>query len=184
MELDADQCNYQKIRGMSCLEPRRLNKWERIYELSEKFVVNSALFDDEEDQNHQPINLSFAIRLRNLHKQQLYLQYVLACLSTLGGAYHLTAKPKTALAIAQYQEAVGYRLGSYQIIIRAKVFQAVNLGILGHRRKSNLLFKSLKVLLIQYQADETLISFVISSRDWLKRNYLVGDPKLEEFSVT
>lgn len=166
--------------GMFSLEPRQVNSWERIYEWSDKFVMNCT----EEEENQYPIDLSFAIRLRNLQKQQLYLQYVLACLSTLGGAYHLTAKPKTALAIAQYQEAVGRRLGSYQIVVRARVFQAVNMGILGHRRKCHRLFRSLQELLTRYQADETLISFVNSSRTWLKRNYPVGAVTCKEISIT
>jgi hypothetical protein len=56
------------------------------------------------------------------------IQYNLACLSTLGGAYHLCNHPETALVIAIRQEMYAKKLGSTSVALRAKVFQAVNLG--------------------------------------------------------
>jgi len=87
-------------------------------------------------------NVGFAWSERILKVLKLYIhtQYELACLSTLGGAYHLCNRPQQALALAIRQERVGKTRGIPSITIRAKIFQAINHGLLGRKSKALRLF--------------------------------------------
>mmetsp|Transcript_107491 Transcript_107491/g.210694 ORF Transcript_107491/g.210694 Transcript_107491/m.210694 type:complete len:205 (-) Transcript_107491:178-792(-) len=112
------------------------------------------------------MNLEFSKRLKRLEYKGMVIQYQLACLSTLGGAYHLTNRPETAFMIAHRQEMVGRLLGSISVVIRAKVFQAVNLYLLGHKKASKRVFEVCRRL-----ASDNLWSgmtaFVEASELWL-----------------
>jgi hypothetical protein len=103
------------------------------------------------------------------------IQYQLACLSTLGGAYHMCNHPETAFIIAIKQEMVGRLLGSRSIIIRSKVFQAVNLSLLGYPNASKKLFKACKRVAA---ANDWvgMAAFVYASKVWLAgQNAANGD---------
>lgn len=80
-------------------------------------------------------NLMFGDRLQALERRAMQHQYQLACLSTLGGAYHLCRRPQQAYVLAVRQEAVGRSLGSSVVVLRARVFQAVNHYALGRREQ-------------------------------------------------
>ena len=96
------------------------------------------------------------------------IQYVLACLSTLGGAHHLCNKPNEALKLAIQQEYIGYILGSTQIILRAQVFQAVNYAILGYSNYSKKCFKRIIKKAKESEDWCDMISFAKASQNWLK----------------
>lgn len=57
------------------------------------------------------MNKSFAYRLANLRRQGAALQYELAVLTTLGGAYHLCNHPREALMLSHRLEILGNKLG-------------------------------------------------------------------------
>jgi Domain of unknown function (DUF4807) len=116
---------------------------------------------------YHPMNKSYARRLNKLVWEAVEIQYHLACLSTLGGAYHLCNHPETALVIAIRQEMIAKKLGSTSVMLRAKVFQAVNLGLLGKTKESSAMFR--------YCIDQAskegwteMSGFVEASRKWLE----------------
>lgn len=112
-----------------------------------------------------PMNKSFGRRLALLQHQAIYAQYQLAYFNTLGGAYHLCDHPREAFLIAKQQEFLGRRLGSTTLVIRAKGYQAVNLGLLGSKRKAALLFKDLETR-AKNEGSEQLVSFICALRMW------------------
>lgn len=74
------------------------------------------------------MNKGFAQRLLYLRAQASHMQYQMACLNTLGGAYHLCQYNQDAFLIAKRQEQLGRRLGSTSMVLRAKGFCAINIG--------------------------------------------------------
>ena len=113
------------------------------------------------------IGYSFSGKLRRLQREYHWVQHQLAYLSTMGGANHLCNKPLVALEIARKQEYIGKRIGSVSLQIRAKVFQAVNYGLLGYKKTANKMF----IDLMKEAKDEgwaTLIRFIEASMIWLK----------------
>jgi len=113
-----------------------------------------------------PMNNGFGGRLARLQRDAMTLQYHIAVLSTLGGAHHLCNKPDTALVLACQQEAVARRLGSSTLLLRSKVFQAVNLGLLGQRKQSRALFRRCEDM-ARASGWTDMASFVDASRQWL-----------------
>jgi hypothetical protein len=118
--------------------------------------------------DRMPLNMSFCYRLRRLERDAKYMQYLLACLSTLGGANHLCNKPHIALILARQQEFLGYRLGSLELIIRARVFQAVNYAWLGNQSLAFAMLKQCKALAIR-DGRESCLHFVVTMKWWLKQ---------------
>jgi hypothetical protein len=110
---------------------------------------------------------SFARRLIRLQREAMFIQYNIAVLSTLGGAHHLCNKPESALVLACQQEMVARRLGSSSLIVRSKVFQAVNLGLLKRKRQANAMFQHCEEL-AQHEEWTGMSSFVAASKNWLK----------------
>lgn len=155
------------------LEPK---SWDWIYSHSDSILSlfnedeQSAINDEEsnEPKHLDMIDYSFFAKLKTLQKNMIATQYQLACLSTLGGAYHLCNRPKVALALAQKQELVGKKAGSVSVIVRSKVFQAVNHRLLGHKHISKLLFDECFSLA---NSSIELTNFIQASKDWLYRNY-------------
>lgn len=136
--------------------------------------VLKELEEEEKRERESSINGTAPTSLSNIHGRNLRLierkavqiQYLLACLSTLGGAHHLCNKPKEALQLALRQEYLGYVLGSTQVVIRAQVFQAVNYAILGDVKKSRAYFKAIE----RRARDEgwsNMVGFVQASRNWV-----------------
>jgi hypothetical protein len=113
-----------------------------------------------------PMDLSFCFKLRKLQYQASIIQYQIACMSTLGGANHLCNRPKEALRIAIKQEKLGIMLSSTSLTLRARVFQAINYGLLGDIELSNQMFKFLKKE-AKKEGWAGLISFVYASAKWL-----------------
>lgn len=149
---------------------------EMSYAAFERFSFDQGESDILEEKPH--LDLDFSKRLLVLQKKGMEIQYQLACLSTLGGAYHLCNHPQTAFVIAIKQEMVGRLLGSHSIIIRSKVFQAVNLSLLGYPKASRRLFQACK----RVAAANTwagMESFVSASELWLR-----GQKALENGQVT
>ena len=116
---------------------------------------------------HIPMNKSFGRRLNRLIWDAIDIQYNLACLSTLGGAYHLCNHPETALIIALRQEKFAIKLGSTTVMLRSKVFQAVNLGLIGRKKECAAMFRYCKNEASKEGWTE-MSGFVEASRKWLE----------------
>ncbi len=159
--------------------------WTSIYKFTDEVVVDVIdEFECIERSNSQETfpELRFASYLRKLQNEAHIIQYQLACLSTLGGAYHLCNKPMVALAISIRQEAIGRKLGSTMLIVRAKVFQAVNLKILGRDKESNAVFEVCYSILENNPWLQEL-SFVDASKLWLMNNFGHGPEKSDSCST-
>lgn len=114
-----------------------------------------------------------------IQKQASEFQYSFAYLSTLGGAHFLVSQDRhgeasiqstqRALIIAIKQEMLGKSLGSTSLIIRARVYQAVNWALLGSRKRSKRIFKECKKHAKQETWTNTL-NFCESSEDWVNIN--------------
>lgn len=102
-------------------------------------------------------------RLIPLQKKAINTQYQLACLSTMGGAYHICNYPKQALALAIQQELIGRSMGATNIIVRAKLYQYVNLAMLGLNNKAK---KTLKVAKACAAGNDSLVEFCDVMEKW------------------
>jgi hypothetical protein len=124
-------------------------------------------FPDEQDRA-QPLflDLKWNHRLMFVEKKASIIQYQLACLSTLGGAYHLCNHPKTALKLAMQQEFVGRTLGSSSVVIRSQVFQAVNWTLLGKPKIGKRMFAQCRRASCE-DSWTGMLSFVEASELWL-----------------
>ncbi len=118
------------------------------------------------------MNLSFCYRLQHLQHNAKFAQYLLACLSTLGGSNHLCNKPRQALVLARQQEALGHRLGSTDIVIRARVFQAVNIAILGAEAVADAMLQDC-MLRARTAGRDSVAHFVRAVWDWLIKELAV-----------
>lgn len=110
-------------------------------------------------------------RLIRLGNEAAHMQYLIAYLSTLGGAYHLCNHPKTALGIARKLEAVALRIGSTVHLVRSRTYQAVNLYLLGRKNNARYFLTASKETARQ-SGNAQLISFVEASENWLQN---IGD---------
>lgn len=147
---------------------RKWKSWCEIYYFADTIDFPEYLEEStSEESTTLFIDYSFYSRLRKLQKVAIILQYQIAYLSTLGGAYHLCNKPTVAFQIAQRQERVGRILGSSQIIIRALVFQAVNLRLLGLNSQSDNLFSRIKLM---PELTDDLRNFQVACELWVLRN--------------
>jgi hypothetical protein len=140
--------------------------WCMIYSFDANFLMEELELSEESCGKFY-IDFNFYSKLRKLEKVAIVLQYQIAYLSTMGGAYHLCNRPNVAYQIAVRQESVGRYLGSSHIIVRALVFQAVNLRLLGYPNKSQLLFHKIRSI---QSLPEDLLNFVDASDLWLTRN--------------
>jgi len=123
-------------------------------------------------------NMGFSWRLKCLEYKALYAQYQLACLSTLGGAYHLINSPKAALSTALQQERVAAVLGSSALLVRARVFQATNYHLLGLPKRARRAFIECKLLVQQYGMREDSSAFIFASEEWCRRNTQASNPSV------
>jgi hypothetical protein len=132
--------------------------------------------EEENDQDcvpsHEIKRLEFAPdyqwmkKLLSLQKEAHTIQYQLAYFSTIGGAYSVCNHPKQALSIARYQEYLGRRLCSPNVIIRAKLFQYLNLSLMGSKRRSKLAFEEAQALAQQALSRE-MIEFCETIQKWM-----------------
>ena len=106
------------------------------------FFIDVSGNDDEVNDDNKIfiINKYFGGCLSKLQREACYYQYQLAYLSTMGGAYFLCENPRVALVIAKKQEFVGSKLGASSIIMRSRVYQAVNYALLGKQNRSKRYF--------------------------------------------
>jgi hypothetical protein len=130
---------------------------------------NALILVDNNGNNKLNIDnyMVYARRLNSVIRIARYISYQLACLSTLGGANHLCDKPKTALKIAMRQEFIGLAIGSTSIVIRSKVYQAVNYGLMKKANKSKKIFTECEEDAL-LQGWSSLIDFVKASKMWLQ----------------
>ena len=80
---------------------------------------------------------NWCVRLLSLEKLHILSQYYNAVLSTLGGAYSATRQHQIALIFARKQERVAIRLGKVEDVIKARVWQALNLGLMSDHNSNN-----------------------------------------------
>jgi len=144
------------------VEADDLPEWDEEKYCSTVMSSDSCFSDD----GHLMINKMFAYRLIFLDQQAWQMQYELAVLSTLGGAYHLCNHPQQALYLAHRLEMLGRRLGSSQLTLKAQGFKAINIGLLGNE---NLAFKQLKNLRIESQKTDSaeMARFFRALWNWL-----------------
>ena len=128
---------------------------------------NALILVDNSDKLNIDNYMVYARRLNSVIRLARYISYQLACLSTLGGANHLCDKPKTALKIAMRQEFIGLAIGSTSIVIRSKVYQAVNYGLMKKANKSKKIFTECEEDAL-LQGWSSLIDFVKASKIWLQ----------------
>lgn len=140
--------------------------------------MEMELIQDDGRENHKVflrLNVSFGRYLQKLQREAMRTQYELACLSTLGGAYHLCKRPKEALVLSQRLEQVGHRMASMPILIRAKVFQAANWFALQNIRRSNTCWKEANSMLVALREKNGAVSadmesFVKAFEAWLAKS--------------
>ena len=89
--------------------------------------------------------------------------------STCTGAYHLCNEPNKAMMIARKQENIGKLVGSSVLIIRSKVFQAVNLGMQGKEEMCKKALQNCKAVAMEYKWNN-MLEFVHTSENWLRVN--------------
>lgn len=115
-------------------------------------------------------NLRFSKHLRRLERAGAHMQYQIACLSTLGGAYHLCDDPKTALLLARKQEVIGHIIKSSTIVIRSRAFQAVNFGLLGNKKASKRMMRDCKQRAERESHWSNITAFVDAVDLWISQN--------------
>jgi hypothetical protein len=120
----------------------------------------------------------FGRRLNTLSREAKHMQYLIAVTSTLGGANHLCNKPRRAMEMALRQEAVGIRLGATSIVIRSRVFQAVNLALLGRSKECRLMFRDC-LRKAEASRDDGIIAFTKAVYGWLVREHRHEKQRLE-----
>jgi hypothetical protein len=128
---------------------------------------------DDSSWNCLFMNKPFAYRLIYLEQQAKKLQYELAVLSTLGGAYHLCNHPQEALFLAHRLELLGIKLGAPQLILKAKGFKAVNIGLLGDEKRACNILTGLKEEAAKVESEE-LEYFFRALKIWLKSQKKYG----------
>jgi hypothetical protein len=157
---------------MEAVIQKKTYQWESIYASSDSIIrINSCEDNNDESDGEECFGKSFYKRILLLFIKQVKGQYYLAVLSTLGGAYHLCKRPAKAYQIARMMEVVGSALGALPIIVQSKVFQAVNLKILGQDKKSRKLLTASKELCSQISHVKT--THLLSAHiEWMKKNQL------------
>lgn len=113
--------------------------------------------------------ISFSLKLGKLELLAKKYQYMLACLSTLGGAYHLCNHPNQALIFAKQQEFVGFQVGSKIVILKARTYQALNYGLLGQNHRAKKMFRDCKRRARENDLVLEVLGFIEASELWLKR---------------
>lgn len=71
-------------------------------------------------------------------------QYLLAYISTLGGAYHLCDQPVVAMKLANMMCFLGSLVGNDALIVKANIYRAVNFSDMGHTQVALLTVKRCK----------------------------------------
>lgn len=165
---DTDQCSDENQYNLIVKEGRK------GIDDSRSFIVHSIGRPSEYPDIDEPrirFNMGLSWRLKSLEYKAMYIQYQLACLSTLGGAYHLINCPKAALSTALQQERVAALLGSTALLVRARVFQATNYHLLGLQKRARRAFRGCKLLVQQYgmEGGESA-AFILASEEWCQRN--------------
>ena len=128
--------------------------------------------------NKLSLGEDFGRRLNTLSREARHMQYLIAVTSTLGGANHLCNKPERAMEMALRQEAVGIRLGATSIVIRSRVFQAVNLAMLGRSKECRLMFRDC-LRKAEASRDDSIMAFTKAVYAWLVREHRYEKQRLE-----
>ena len=120
------------------------------------------------------LNKSWCDRLLYLQLKAMQFQYYLACYNTIGGAYHLCDQPKKALFISQKQEILARKIGSIQLLLKAKAFQYTNIGLLGRPKRATKLLNNL----INEAEEKNLTEmkqFIEANLSWMRQRLLLTD---------
>ena len=146
---------------------------EEINDISEEKSSSSALiplpYSHRSNNLFLPMNKPFALRLLRLKFNAAQYQYSLACLNTLGGAYHLCNKPDTALMIARRQESLARNLGSSTLLLRAKGFQATSVALLG-KPKEAIIYLNKLLNKANKRGLTEIANFIEATIIWLKHH--------------
>ena len=132
------------------------------------------------------IDKDFNYRIFKLQVKAMKNQYLFACLSTLGGAYHLTNKPIVALTLAKRQERLGWEVGAPAIIFKSLVYQGLNYSLLGKHQKSKKVFQQCEEFARKRESDSSkeLLSFLEASKSWLEtRKAALSLPDIQQLTI-
>ena len=157
--------------------------WLEVYQRRSEEVSES---DEEEEAVREKkwgLGLSFTRRLNTLRREAKHLQYMFAVTSTLGGANHLCNRPDRALIMAKKQEEIGLRLNASSIIVRSRVFQAVNYAQMNDLKTANSLFR-LAYLQATQTGDEGIVNFTTAVHAWLVKELAMASVALANTEVT
>ena len=149
--------------------------WLKVYSLPLKREGDRDESDDEEEGRNErwSLGLMFTRRLNTLRREAKHLQYMFAVTSTLGGANHLCNRPERALIMAKKQEEIGLKLNASNIIVRSRVFQAVNYAQMKDLKTANSLFRR-AYRHAKQTGDETTINFTRAVHAWLVKDIAIN----------
>ena len=100
-------------------------------------TIRSTIHSNENKQYYIQPNYQWSGCLLKILMHADMSNYLMATLSTLGGAYHLCNHPNIALNIANRTLYIGHVLGSTKIIIKAHTYRAINYAMLDQHEYSN-----------------------------------------------
>lgn len=106
--------------------------------------------------------------LLKLQKKSIIVQHLLACFSTLGGAYHLCDHPYQAMVIARQTFFIGKYANDDSVMIRSRVFVAINAFLLGKKKQSKRIMNDC-ITTSRSRGWEHILSFCEASQGWLDR---------------
>ena len=131
-------------------------------------LIVSEEIDDEVKIIIPPILTSWTRRLMVLEKSMIKTEYEMACLNTLGGAFAATGRNFGALILSHKREKVakGSPLGSQSLTMRARLHQAINLGLLGAVHEARAVVKGV-IRTARQDGDIEVVIHARNSFNWL-----------------
>lgn len=106
-------------------------------------------------------------RIWDLLRQHMYIQYIQACISTIGGACFALKRHKSAFAIARAQEQLARVTANTHSLLLAKIHQVYNLIGTGKRKAA---IRGLQLIeqAARVENDETVSNMCQVARNKLK----------------
>ena len=106
-------------------------------------------------------------RIWSLLRQNMYIQYIQACISTIGGACFALKRHKSAFAIARVQEQLAQVTANAHSLLLAKIHQVYNLIGTGKRKAA---VRGLQLIeqAARAEKDEMVINMCEVARNKLK----------------
>ena len=139
---------------------------------NENEIHESDLYSKRNNHAIMILNRSWGDKLLYLQLKAVQMQYFLACYNTMGGAYHLCDQPIKALVISQRQEILARYIGSISLLLKAKAFQATNIGLIGNPKRAKKQLTNLISVARANNLDETE-RFLLANLSWMNQHLLL-----------